>query len=203
MNDRKSITRAEAKARGLKRYFTGEPCKHGHIAERYVHNDSCVLCRRERERRWETRHPERKREKWRRWATANREKLRETRLQCYAANPKIRERRRQYVAAHPEIYRAASRRWATRNREKVRERYERRKQNGSEDAAARHYYHRNLEKMQRKKRHDYYKRAGALKAVRELGLSLKRTPKNLTLAMAIIREAQRRLRELHPTIEKE
>ena len=27
-------TRAEAKARGLKRYFTGKPCKAGHVAER-------------------------------------------------------------------------------------------------------------------------------------------------------------------------
>jgi hypothetical protein len=30
------ISRAEAKARGLTRYFTGKPCKYGHIAERYV-----------------------------------------------------------------------------------------------------------------------------------------------------------------------
>jgi hypothetical protein len=27
------ITRAEAKARGLKRYFTGKPCKCQHVAE--------------------------------------------------------------------------------------------------------------------------------------------------------------------------
>jgi hypothetical protein len=31
----------DAKARGLKRYFTGTPCKHGHIAERFT---SCRLC---------------------------------------------------------------------------------------------------------------------------------------------------------------
>jgi len=39
------ITRQEAKEKGLSRYFTGEPCKRGHIAERYVsHNRPCVVC---------------------------------------------------------------------------------------------------------------------------------------------------------------
>lgn len=36
-------TRAEAKATGAKYYFTGEPCKHGHIAPRKV-KGSCVDC---------------------------------------------------------------------------------------------------------------------------------------------------------------
>lgn len=36
-------TRAEAKALGAKYYFTGEPCKHGHIAPRKV-KGSCVEC---------------------------------------------------------------------------------------------------------------------------------------------------------------
>jgi 5-methylcytosine-specific restriction endonuclease McrA len=39
------ISRAEAKARGLKRYFTGEPCKHGHVAERGVAHCGCFECR--------------------------------------------------------------------------------------------------------------------------------------------------------------
>lgn len=26
------------------RYFTGEPCKHGHVSERYVHSRKCVEC---------------------------------------------------------------------------------------------------------------------------------------------------------------
>lgn len=38
------ITRDEAKASGLKRYFTGEPCKRGHVAERYVNNGQCCGC---------------------------------------------------------------------------------------------------------------------------------------------------------------
>lgn len=40
------VTRAQARASGLKRYFTGTPCKHGHIAERLVVNGSCYECTR-------------------------------------------------------------------------------------------------------------------------------------------------------------
>jgi hypothetical protein len=38
------ISRAEAGALGLKRYFTGKTCKHGHICERYVSSSVCVEC---------------------------------------------------------------------------------------------------------------------------------------------------------------
>ena len=38
-------TRAEAKALGAKHYFTGQPCKHGHVALRET-KGSCVECRR-------------------------------------------------------------------------------------------------------------------------------------------------------------
>ena len=38
------ITRKEAIAQGLNRFFTGKPCKHGHIAEKYVYNWRCLGC---------------------------------------------------------------------------------------------------------------------------------------------------------------
>jgi hypothetical protein len=37
------ITRSEAKAAGLTKYFTGKPCKRGHICERYM-NGGCSEC---------------------------------------------------------------------------------------------------------------------------------------------------------------
>lgn len=36
------ISCKEAKILGLKRYFTGRPCKHGHIAERHVTGGCCI-----------------------------------------------------------------------------------------------------------------------------------------------------------------
>lgn len=38
------ITRQEAIARGLNRYFTGEACKNNHIAERYTQSSVCIEC---------------------------------------------------------------------------------------------------------------------------------------------------------------
>lgn len=40
------ITRADAKARGLTRFFTGEPCKLGHVCERSVSSRRCLECSR-------------------------------------------------------------------------------------------------------------------------------------------------------------
>jgi len=45
------VSRSEAKASGLKRYFTGTPCPHGHFAERAMTNGECVTCCRIRARR--------------------------------------------------------------------------------------------------------------------------------------------------------
>lgn len=42
------ITRAAARSRGLKFYFTGKPCKHGHVAQRSTKWKICVECDRER-----------------------------------------------------------------------------------------------------------------------------------------------------------
>ena len=40
----KLISRQEAIQQKLTRYYTGEPCKHGHIAEKLLSNRTCVEC---------------------------------------------------------------------------------------------------------------------------------------------------------------
>jgi hypothetical protein len=45
------ITRADARTKGLPRYFTGEPCKHGHVAERQTSGKGCMACARETDRK--------------------------------------------------------------------------------------------------------------------------------------------------------
>jgi 5-methylcytosine-specific restriction endonuclease McrA len=47
------ISRPDAKAKGLKRFFTAIPCKNGHIAQRYVSGSGvCVECQLEHFRKW-------------------------------------------------------------------------------------------------------------------------------------------------------
>lgn len=38
------IIRGQAKAAGLKRYYTGVKCKHGHLSERFTSSGTCVTC---------------------------------------------------------------------------------------------------------------------------------------------------------------
>jgi hypothetical protein len=49
----KTISRKDALRLGLARYFTGKPCKHGHIAERYLPNGECLDCTPARVARWQ------------------------------------------------------------------------------------------------------------------------------------------------------
>ncbi len=38
------ITRKQAQAKGLKRYYTGKHCIHGHVCEKYTSTGACVMC---------------------------------------------------------------------------------------------------------------------------------------------------------------
>lgn len=40
----KIITRSDARALGATSYFTGKPCKNGHISYRYVQSGTCAMC---------------------------------------------------------------------------------------------------------------------------------------------------------------
>lgn len=40
----KIITRQEAIARGLTKYYNGKPCKRGHDCERYTLTSNCAQC---------------------------------------------------------------------------------------------------------------------------------------------------------------
>jgi 5-methylcytosine-specific restriction endonuclease McrA len=46
------VTLAEAREAGLLYYFTGKPCKRGHIAERHVSGRSCLECHHVRSKQW-------------------------------------------------------------------------------------------------------------------------------------------------------
>lgn len=43
--DVNAISRKEALAKGLKHYFTGKPCRHGHVRNRLSSNGMCLGCK--------------------------------------------------------------------------------------------------------------------------------------------------------------
>ena len=92
------VTRAEAKALGLKRYFTGKPCKHGHVSERMTSGGNCLTCF----NAWRSEHPER---------------IREIRTKWDAENGALYRRR--YYQANSATILQSSRRWYENNRERA------------------------------------------------------------------------------------
>jgi hypothetical protein len=85
---------------GLKHYFTGKPCKHGHIAERVARSGRCLECERERTRKRRAADPEEFREYCRKWRAANRQKTREYQREYRAAN--LEKTREKESGSHPQ-----------------------------------------------------------------------------------------------------
>jgi 5-methylcytosine-specific restriction endonuclease McrA len=97
----KLISRQDAKALGLKRYFTGRPCKHGHVAEYHVSSKTCSECNRAKAATFYASDPERKKE-------IDRQSGKKYR----AANPaKTLERGRLYREQNPDKRRQSCRAW--------------------------------------------------------------------------------------------
>lgn len=99
------LTFSEAKAQGLKRYFTGVPCPYGHVAERIVSTRACVLCARERKHKWNAENPDKANAQKRAYCRANPEKVKAW---------KREEHKRDLLSE-----RARKRRWYEKNRERV------------------------------------------------------------------------------------
>lgn len=82
-----SISRAEAKAKSLKRYFTGNPCKNGHVAQRQVSNGCCVTCQQQRVKEWLVSNKDIAVAAQKRWSKKNKEKHLEVSRQWKKKNP--------------------------------------------------------------------------------------------------------------------
>jgi HNH endonuclease len=101
--NREIITRKEAIELGIKYYFTGNPCKHGHVAKRYIGNNGCIVCTLHRSRLHKLtyipkpRDVKKRREQEREIYHANIERSRIRARKKYEKNAeKIREKRRKY-----------------------------------------------------------------------------------------------------------
>lgn len=94
------LNRKKAKSAGLTRYFTGKPCKRGHISERFVSSFSCIECVRERNERKDVK------EKLADWMKRNKENKRLYDANYKINNPRDRSNEKQY--AHTKAKRRAA-----------------------------------------------------------------------------------------------
>jgi len=170
------ITRAGAKARGLRRYFTGEPCKRGHVAEKWTAGGRCVECARE----WREVNVEKERERLRIYREANVEKVREVMHQYYAANR--------------EKCDALNRKWVQNNREKIREASRKRYEANPEEERERQRQSRKANREKCRARERKYKAANRVRIRRQ-----NREYYALSPGLMAARVAQRRAQKLQAT----
>lgn len=82
------ISKAEARASGLRKYFTGKPCPRGHIAERDMEG-ACTECKRNYQREYQRR----------RFADPAKRAKKNAYYRAYAYTPKVGVQRRKYRLA--------------------------------------------------------------------------------------------------------
>lgn len=131
--------RSRAKANGEQFYFTGKPCKNGHIAKRRTGNGLCVEC----EKAWFADNAEHRRAYINEWQDSD----------------EHRAYMRDYYKVHPEAWRAS----ANRNRDKINARSAQRRRDHPEKvkAAIKRWHQANPEAVRAHKNNNKAKRLAA------------------------------------------
>lgn len=105
-------TRKEAIALGLKRFYTGRPCKHGHISERDVSSGTCIRCRDDRSKAWYWSDRERSHANRNRWRAQNRERdLAAKRAYASRNQEKLKAKNKAYWLSKRDKYLAWGKEW--------------------------------------------------------------------------------------------
>lgn len=101
------ISRDEATSADLTHYFTGAPCKHGHLSQRYTKTTICCECMRLRVAAYKVKNPD---------------KVKETNRQSHVVNRPARlVKAKAYRDANVESVAAIKKDWYERNRETISE----------------------------------------------------------------------------------
>jgi len=117
------ITRQEAKERGLTRFFTGVPCKHGHIGYMQTNKGECIECKRlwdknnrDKIRDW---HERVGKERARKKRAENRDEVNRQKREWYREKGHIRAA--QYRIENRERISVSFREYAAKNKDKIKE----------------------------------------------------------------------------------
>jgi hypothetical protein len=112
------ISRSEAKSRGLKHFFTGRPCKHGHVSRYFVSSHLCMEC--DRLKRIETADARNSKKRAKRAQPEEKGKIAAARKLHYEANREaISARRSAAYEKNQDAMREKVRKWHAENRGKA------------------------------------------------------------------------------------
>lgn len=114
------VSRQDALVAGLKRYFTGAQCPHGHTSARYVSTMQCIECIKAYAPKWQKAHPAQTAATTRKWRKANPERMKERKSASQKRNrASANARQQRYVEANREAVYARTEAWAKANPGKV------------------------------------------------------------------------------------
>lgn len=113
------ISEAAARAQGLKHYFTGKPCKRGHLSKRLVSNRHCVDCDRENYDAWTAKNIDKSRAYGRAWYDRNKEQE-QAKQRVANMTPEQKERDQLHQQAYRERHPERARESVKRNNHKRR-----------------------------------------------------------------------------------
>jgi 5-methylcytosine-specific restriction endonuclease McrA len=114
------IPRAIAKERGFKRFYTGSPCKYGHLAERVTSSSTCLICDAERKRVFRKENPEADKSIQKNSRKKHADQRRIDNKNWRKNNPeKVRELRRTYAKNNPEKVAAGKLRHYEKHKERM------------------------------------------------------------------------------------
>ena len=108
----------QARAQGLKRYYTGKPCKNGHVAVRFVQGSQCVTCKALWASKSQKRNKTAKNARQKRYREKHRDELRQSGRDRYASfsperKAKYTRERSDYHSRNPEVARRCYRKTLT------------------------------------------------------------------------------------------
>lgn len=119
MDEEPQKSRAAAKAAGSKRYFTGKPCKYGHIAPRLSSNGTCFSCASIAAAKWHKDNPEKANAEASRWRKKNPGKAAEAYAKWRSRNlGSLAAAQAKRAKNNPRAVAAASAKWVKNNPEK-------------------------------------------------------------------------------------
>lgn len=115
------ISRDFALSQGLTHYFTGKPCKHGHIDIRFAKDSACKTCSREKRARLYKEDSVKSRASSNAWKAKNKEKVSEYMSEWRAKNSqKISDYEQSYRMNNAEKRRTQKENWRRSNMDHVR-----------------------------------------------------------------------------------
>jgi hypothetical protein len=116
------VSRKEAVTLGLKKYFTGKSCKHGHVSERYISSWKCTACSYASHSVSYSKNKDIHFRRSSEWRERNRERINERR-RSEAQKTENREKGQQYYKKNKDKILLNSKLWYGNNIERKKERH--------------------------------------------------------------------------------